>query len=257
MTGSQGEPFSALARIARGEHSEIGVGTGDTVIFSSRMIPGNELAVGRMIDSLFRMGASVYYKDPPCVHVSGHGYADEISAMIKLVAPRHFVPVHGDYRNLVACSGLAREAGMEPESVHILDPGEILEISGGVAARGGTVPSGRVLVDGEMVADLADPVLKQRRRMAREGVVVVAVSLPVSGTPMREPAVHSIGVGVGSQGEELDLEAAAEARRVLKEARRKNSSMEDLREELRTVVRGIYRRTLDKRPTVIPVIIED
>ncbi len=257
MTGSQGEPFSALARIARGEHSEIGVGRGDTVIFSSRMIPGNELAVGRMIDSLFRMGASVFYKDPPCVHVSGHGYADEISAMINLVAPRHFAPVHGDYRNLVACSDLAKENGMDPGSVHLLDPGEVLEIEDGKASRGGTVPSGRVLVDGEMIASLADPMLRQRRRMAREGVVVVAVSMPVPGTPVGEPAVHSVGVGVGSQGEELDLEAAEEARRVLKQARLKKISREKLKEELRFAVRSIYRRALDKRPTVIPVILED
>jgi len=257
MTGSQGEPFSALARIARGEHSEIGVGAGDTVIFSSRMIPGNELAVGHMIDSLFRMGASVYYKDPPCVHVSGHGYADEISSMINLVAPRHFVPIHGDYRNLVASADLAMRNGMDPDSVHVLNSGNVLEITDGKASRTGTVPSGRVLVDGEMMVSLADPVLSQRRRMAREGVVVVAVSMPVSGGPVKEPVVHSLGVGVGSQGEELDLEAAKETRRVLEEARMKNTSRGNLEEELRLAVRGVYRKALDKRPTVLPIILED
>lgn len=256
-TGSQGEPFSALSRIARGEHSQIGVGSGDTVVFSSRMIPGNELAIGQIIDSLFRMGASVYYKDPPCVHVSGHGSADEISSLIDLVAPRHFVPVHGDYRNLVACASLAKENGLDPGNVHILDPGGVLEISEGKSSIIGTVPSGRVLVDGEMVTSLADPLLSQRRRMAREGIVVVAVSIPVRGEPIQEPAVHSIGVGVGSQGEELDLEAVKETKRILEQFRDKKTSREDLEENMRTAVRRVYRRTLDKRPTVLPVILED
>lgn len=257
ITGSQGEPFSALSRIARGEHSEIGVGEGDTVVFSSRMIPGNELAVGQIIDSLFRMGASVFYKDPPGVHVSGHGSAEEIACMIGLAAPRHFVPVHGDYRNLVACASLAREIGLVSGGVHILEPGEVLEIREGKASRGETVTSGRVLVDGEMLANLADPFLSQRRRMAREGVVVVAVSIPVPDRPIREPAVHSVGVGVGSHGEELDLEAVRETRRILDRYRNKSASRDELEEELRAAVRRVYRKALDKKPTVLPIILED
>jgi len=257
ITGSQGEPFSALSRIARGEHSEIGVGKGDTVVFSSRMIPGNELAVGQIIDSLFRMGASVYYKDPPGVHVSGHGSAEEIACMIGLTAPRHFVPVHGDYRNLVACASLAKEIGLAPGDVHILETGDVLEIREGEASRGEPVTSGRVLVDGEMLASLGDPFLSQRRRMAREGVVVVAVSVPVPDRPVREPAVHSVGVGVGSHGEDLDLEAVRETRRVLDRFRNLRVSREELEEELRTAVRRVYRKALDKKPTVLPIILDD
>jgi len=255
-TGSQGEPFSALSRIARGEHSGIGVRGQDTVIFSSRMIPGNELAIGLMIDSLFRMGATVYYKDPPRVHVSGHAYAGEIASMIDLAEPRHFVPVHGDFRNLVACAGLAEARGMKPESIHILDPGEVLEIIGKEAARTGSVPSGRILVDGEMMTGLADPVLGQRRRMAREGVVMVAFSLPVPGRKLQEPVVHSLGVGVGSQGEELDLEAATAIRRVLEQEDAGKKPEEDLKEQLRLEVRGVYRKALDKRPTVLTVVLK-
>ncbi|MBN2720888.1 MAG: ribonuclease J [Proteobacteria bacterium] len=255
LTGSQGEPFSALSRIARGEHSGIEVRAGDTVIFSSRMIPGNELAVGLMIDSLFRTGATVYYKDPPRVHVSGHGYAREIASMIDLTAPRNFVPVHGDYRNLVACAGLARTGGLAPESIHVLDSGDVLQICAGKASRPGTVPSGRTLVDGEMMAGLTDPVLGQRRRLAREGVVVVAFSLPAPGGQFREPVVHSLGVGVGSQGEEVDLEAAAEIRRVLEQGVWGKVPKENLEENLRTAVRGVYRRALDKRPTILTVVL--
>ncbi len=256
LTGSQGEPFSALSRIARGEHSGIGVRQGDTVVFSSRMIPGNELAVGLMIDTLFRTGATVFYQDPPRVHVSGHGYAGEIVSMIDLTAPCHFVPVHGDFRNLVACAGLAEASGMKAESIHILDAGEVLQISGKEANRPGGVPSGRMLVDGGMMIGLADPVLGQRRRMAREGVVVVAFSLPVPGGDLPEPVVHSLGVGVGSQGEEVDLEAGAEIRRVLEQDGTDKKSEEDLKELLRLAVRKIYRKVLDKRPTVLTVVLK-
>ena len=256
-TGTQGEPFSALSRIARGEHPLIKAGPGDTVIFSSRMIPGNELAVGQNIDNLFRAGATVHYQAPPKVHISGHGSAEEIAAMIRMVSPRHFVPVHGDYRNLVACANVARDCGIMEDDIHILDPGQILELTPSGASTEGAVPAGRMLVDGSMIGSLADPIIRDRRRMAREGVVVVAVSLPSRGKEFREPVVSSRGVIVGPHGEELDLEAAGAARRVLKEWKGERSSLETLEENLRSAVRGIYRKALDKRPTVLPVILEE
>jgi ribonuclease J len=256
-TGTQGEPFSALSRIARGEHAMVKAGPGDTVIFSSRMIPGNELAVGQNIDNLFRAGAKVHYQAPPRVHISGHASVEEISAMIQMTSPRHFVPVHGDYRNLVACGDVASECGVGGDGIHVLDPGQVLELGPSGVRTEESVPSGRMLVDGSMIGTLADPILRDRRRMAREGVVVVAVSLPARGEKFPEPVVHSRGVIVGPHGEELDIEAAGAARRVLKAWRKEKTSLQDLRENLRTAVRGIYRKALDKKPTVLPVIIED
>ena len=256
-TGTQGEPFSALSRIARGEHSQIQAGPGDTVIFSSRMIPGNELAVGQNIDNLFRAGAAVHYQAPPRVHISGHASAGEISDLIRMISPRHFVPVHGDYRNLVACAAVAHDSGVGSDDVHILDPGQVLELGPSGARTDESVPSGRMLVDGSMIGSLADPILKDRRRLAREGVVVVAVSLPARGEELPEPVVSSRGVIVGPHGEELDLEAAGAARRVLKAWKKEKTSIQDLKEELRRAVRGIYRKALDKRPTVLPVILEE
>lgn len=256
-TGTQGEPFSALSRIARGEHAQVQAGPGDTVIFSSRMIPGNELAVGQNIDNLFRAGAKVHYQAPPRVHISGHGSAGEISAMIQMTSPRHFVPVHGDYRNLVACADVALNNGVGSDGIHILDPGQVLELSSSGARTGESVPSGRMLVDGSMIGTMGDPILGDRRRMAREGVVVVAVSLPARGEKFPEPVVYSRGVIVGPHGEEMDLEAAGAARRVLKAWRKEKTSLQDLRENLRTAVRGIYRKALDKKPTVLPVILEE
>ena len=256
-TGSQGEPFSALSRIARGEHSDIQAGPGDTVIFSSRMIPGNELAVGQNIDNLFRAGARVHYQTPPMVHTSGHAAGEEISAMIRMTSPRHFVPIHGDYRNLVACAAVEEKSGIQEDNIHILDPGQVLQLGTSDIRVDESVPSGRMLVDGAMIGSLADPILKDRRRMAREGVVVVAVSLPSRGEKLSEPVVSSRGVIVGPHGEELDLEAAGAARRVLKEWKRERTCLETLEENLRSAVRGIYRKALDKRPTVLPVILED
>jgi ribonuclease J len=256
-TGTQGEPFSALSRIARGDHSQIEAGPGDTVIFSSRMIPGNELAVGQNIDNLFRAGARVHYQAPPLIHISGHASADEISALLEMTTPGHLVPVHGDYRNLVACAEVARASGMRDDKIHILDPGQVLELGPGGALTSESVPSGRMLVDGSMIGSLADPILKDRRRLAREGVVVVAVSLPERGEEMAEPVVSSRGVTVGPHGEELDLEAAGAARRVMKAWRREKTSIEILEDNLRTAVRGIYRKALDKKPTILPVILED
>ncbi len=256
-TGSQGEPFSALSRIARGEHSEIKAGPGDTVVFSSRMIPGNELAVGQNIDALFRSGAFVYYQPPPLVHVSGHASAEEISSLIRMVSPRNLVPVHGDYRNLVACASVARECGVPAEGIHVLDPGQTLEIGESGSRLGPTVPSGRMLVDGAMVTSLTDPLLQDRRRLAREGVVVVAVSLPLRGRALPEPVVSSRGVSVGTFGEELDREAAAEARKVIRAWRKEKASLRELEEGLMAAVRGVYRKALDKRPTVLPVIMEE
>jgi ribonuclease J len=256
-TGTQGEPFSALSRIARGEHSQIKAGPGDTVIFSSRMIPGNELAVGQNIDNLFRAGAKVYYQAPPRVHISGHASAEEISAMIRMTSPRHLVPVHGDYRNLVACADVARNSDVGSDGIHILDPGQILELAPSGARTDESVPAGRMLVDGSMIGSLADPILRDRRRMAREGVVVVAVSLPARGEKMPEPVVHSRGVIVGPHGEELDMEAAGAARRVLKAWKKERTSLQDLEDNLRTAVRGIYRKAMGKKPTVLPVILEE
>lgn len=256
-TGTQGEPFSALSRIARGEHSQIQAGTGDTVIFSSRMIPGNELAVGQNIDNLFRAGVKVYYQSPPRVHISGHASAQEISTMIHMTAPRSVVPVHGDYRNLVACAAVADECGIGSENIHILDPGQVLELGLTGAVTDESVTAGRMLVDGSMIGSLADPILKDRRRLAREGVVVVAVTLPAKGRKVPEPVVSSRGVIVGPHGEELDLEAGGAARRVLKAWKKEGASLQVLEENLRIAVRGIYKKALDKKPTVLPVILEE
>jgi ribonuclease J len=209
VTGSQGEPMSALSRIVRGEHAGLKVGEGDTVVFSSRIIPGNELTTGRIIDDLFRMGAQVFYQDTPMVHVSGHGAAQEIEQVIAAVAPRFFVPVHGDYRQLVACTKLAQETGVASTNTFILEPGNVLELKEDRAALGEPVTAGRLLMDGEFVTDLSGPLVKERRRLAREGLITVVASIPSEGEkPAIEAAVHSIGVSLDDPLASLNKKAA-------------------------------------------------
>jgi ribonuclease J len=146
---------------------------------------------------------------------------------------------------------------VSPGNVHILDPGNVLELGEDGGTLGEPVVSGRMLVDGAMIAALSDPVIKDRRRIAREGVVAVAITLPGKGKPVPEPAVHSVGVSVGPQGEQVDLEAARAARQVLKEWKKEGGLREELEEHLRRAVRKVYRKELDKRPTVIPVILDN
>ena len=258
VTGSQGEPMSALSRIARGEHSGVKAGDGDTVIFSSRIIPGNELSAGAMIDGLFRTGTQVYYQGSPMVHVSGHGSAEEIKLMVDTVRPRYFVPIHGDYRLLVACSRLARKAGVEKERTFILDPGQVLELSEDGAFMGDRVPAGRMLVDGDLVADLGSPLMKERRRLAREGLVVVMASISAAGEPGSiAPSVFSVGVGLEEASQSLDREAEAVAKNFIREWCLSPTSLEELRENVRIGVRAVYRRSLQKKPMVVPVLVEE
>lgn len=258
VTGSQGEPMSALSRIVRGEHPGLMVREGDTVVFSSRIIPGNELTTGWIIDELFRMGAQVFYQGSPMVHVSGHGAAEEIERIIGTVAPRFFVPLHGDYRQLVACANLAREAGVDRSNTFILEPGNVLELYDNRAGLGETVPAGRLLMDGDFVADLGGPLVKERRKLAREGLVTVVASIPPEGEkPAIEATVSGVGVGIDDSMESLNRKAARLVTNIIGGWRGMHLSREDLEEEIRIQVRGVYRKALQKKPTVVVVLVEE
>ena len=258
VTGSQGEPMSALSRIVRGEHSGLKVRDGDTVVFSSRIIPGNELTTGWIIDELFRMGARVFYRDSPMVHVSGHGAAQEIEQIVAAVAPRFFVPVHGDYRQLVACANLARGTGIPSADTFILEPGNVLELNEDRARLGEPVPAGRMLMDGELVTDLSGPLVKERRKLAREGLVTVVASIPPEGEkPAIKAVVNSIGVGLDDSMALLNRKSARLVSNMIGGWRGAHFSHEDLKEEIRVQVRSVYRKAIQKKPTVIVVLVEE
>ena len=193
-TGSQGEPTSALVRIANGEHRDVEVEAGDTVIISASPIPGNETLIAKTIDSLFMRGAQVYYSRVEMVHVHGHASQEELKMMLGLVRPRYFVPVHGEYRHLVAHASIARSMGVPASNTFVLTDGDVLQIDSSGADVVGSVPAGRLYVDGRMLWNMYSETLDERRRLSRNGVVAVLLCVDeVTGEALAEPAIVSSG----------------------------------------------------------------
>ncbi len=190
-TGSQGESMAALSRMASGQHRKISIGAGDTVIFSSHPIPGNEKAVTNIINELQMKGADVIFQD---VHVSGHACQEDIKLIYTLVKPKYAVPVHGEYRHLIAQSNIARDLGIDKDNVFILHSGEILEVSEESARVAGKVPVGAILVDGLGVGDVGNVVLRDRQRLAEDGIVIVVFGID------RENGVMTSGPSIVSRG---------------------------------------------------------
>ncbi|MGD0355099.1 MAG: ribonuclease J [Dehalococcoidia bacterium] len=176
-TGSQGEPTSALVRIANHDHSEIRIIHGDTVVISATPIPGNESLINRTIDNLFRQGANVIYGERSNVHVHGHGSQEELKMLINLVKPKFFAPIHGEYRHLVMHAGLAKSVGVPESNIFIMDNGSILEIDAEKARIAGKIPYGNVYVDGLVLGRHAQVILRDRKLLSRDGIVVVILAL--------------------------------------------------------------------------------
>ncbi len=256
-TGTQGEPLSALSRIVRDEHPRIAIEQGDTVIFSSRTIPGNELPVGQIINEVYRRGARVVTRGPEMVHVSGHSSAEEIKLFIEALRPKFFVPVHGDFRQMRANADLAAGSGVSTKGILILEPGQVLELAESSASMGEPVAAGRLLVDGETVGDVDTDLLRDRRRLAREGLVVVVAGVGGDGSMSFKPMVHSVGVGMEDAAEGLDEAAVGEVEKVLERSRALKVNRDDIKEEIRILVRRIYKKALQKKPRVVTVIVEE
>ena len=255
-TGSQGEALSALNRIASDEHPQIKLEPGDTVILSARVIPGNGRAVARLIDHLHRRGAQVHYEEISPVHVSGHASQEELKLMLNLVRPRYFVPVHGEYRHLMRHCELARGVGLAPQDVFLLEDGEVLEIDGRGARKDGKVRAGRVFVDG--LEDVEEEVLRDRRHMAEDGLVVVIVGLNLqSGEILAGPDLLSRGVIPVTEGAD-GLEGAKEVvRRTVTELPAELCADPGVvKERVRQGLRRYFRHTFGRRPVVLPVVME-
>ncbi|MGE0684909.1 MAG: ribonuclease J [Candidatus Binatia bacterium] len=254
-TGSQGEPLSALSRIAFGAHPQIKLGDGDVVILSSRVIPGNERAIGRLIDHLYRRGAEVYYEAVACVHVSGHASQEELQLMLNLVRPRYFIPIHGEYRHLVRHCDLARGVGVDPTGVFLLENGHVVEISADEAHVVEPVRAGRVFVDG--LEGIEHEVLRDRRHMAEDGLVVAVLGLAQhTGELLNGPDLLSRGF-LPSNGD-ADFVAAKEAvcaalNELPLESRTDTGVV---KEQVRLSLRRYFRRTFGRRPVVLPFVME-
>jgi ribonuclease J len=255
-TGSQGEPMSALTRIAYGDHPTVGVERGDTVILSARPVPGNELRVHDSINRLAKAGAEVLHEEIAAVHVSGHANSEELRTMIALLRPKAVMPIHGEYRMQAAHARLARDAGVPAANIVIAENGSVVELTrSGVRLLPEKIESGVTFVDGLGVGDVKDVALRDRRRLSEDGVLIIVTTLASSnGGGMAPPELIARGFG---ESEVLLDELRDEAMRVLEELEADDiREIKLLQEHLHDAVgQVIYDRTR-RRPMILPVIIE-
>ncbi|MCK4911113.1 MAG: ribonuclease J, partial [Thermodesulfovibrionales bacterium] len=176
-TGSQGEPMSVLSRIAIGEHKHIKIREGDTVVLSAKAIPGNERTIGRLINRLYKLGADVIHEKVSEIHVSGHASKEELKLMLSMVRPKYFMPIHGEYRNLVTHAKLARNMDIPRENIFLMENGDVLKIDSEGARKDGKVVAGRTFIDGKGVGDVEEMVLRDRRRLAHDGIVILLITI--------------------------------------------------------------------------------
>jgi ribonuclease J len=257
-TGSQGEPLSALHRIALDDHRSIKIEPGDTVVLSSKFIPGNEKAITNVINHLYRRGADVHYERVSEIHVSGHASQEELKTMLQLTRPRYFVPVHGEFRHLVRHRRLAIEVGIPAENCFVLEDGDVLELTGHGAEKTAPVPVGRVFIDGRGIGDVGDVVIRDRRHLSEDGMVLAVMAIhQQTGELVAGPDFISRGFMRAEESEEV-LE---QARKVVLEAlsassRETRKDPAEVQEEVRKALRRYFRKRLERRPVVVPYIIE-
>jgi ribonuclease J len=257
-TGSQGEPMSALTRIAMDDHKQIRLERGDTVILSSRFIPGNEKTISDLINHLYRRGAEVFHEKVSEVHVSGHASQEELKLMLNLVRPRFFIPVHGEYRHLVKHSQLAQKVGIPAERCVLAVNGEVVEFCGESCSITGSVESGRVFVDGKGIGDVGEVVLKDRRHLSEDGMVIVIIAINQgSGEVIYGPDIVSRGFVFEDESQEyLD-----EAKKVVLDTLA-NLNIEvrgdwgEVKQEVRRILRRFFNKTIERRPVILPMILE-
>ena len=253
VTGSQGEPLSALSRIAAGEHRHLAVHEGDTVIMSSRSIPGNSRAVTKLIDKLYRQGAEVFYENLADVHASGHAYKEELRILFKATKPKYFIPVHGEYRHLVKHARLAHACGVKPENTIIIEDGEPVSFSANGFQKMPKVLADSILVDGKVVGDVGRQILRERRTMGEEGLVIIsAVREAASGRLVHEPEIISRGFIFEQQFSHI-LDDAHEIVVEIIESNL-NSTDDQLAEKVRIPLRRFFRSVVGRNPVVLPLI---
>jgi ribonuclease J len=257
-TGSQGEPMSAMTRIAYNDHPAVSVEAGDTVIISAKPIPGNELRVHDAINRLARAGAEVLHEDNAPVHVSGHGRAEELRTILALLRPRNVMPVHGEFRMLAAHAQLARESGVPEENIILAENGSVIELTEGRARIVDHVSAGMTFVDGLGVGDVHDVALRDRRRLSEDGVLIVVATLSGSnGRGMLTAQPELIARGFGDAAEPLLDELRAEAERVLNELLGDDvNEIKLLQEHVHDALGGIVYDRTRRRPMILPVLVE-
>jgi ribonuclease J len=260
-TGSQGEYRSALVRIAHGEHGQIQLEKGDLVLMSSKFIPGNEKAIGRMINNLFKQGAEVLYEAIHDIHVSGHATRPELKLMLEACKPRNFIPIHGEYRHLVHHAALARETGIREENVLIATDGDVIEVSKHGLKVLEHIEETRVLVEGRDGSDISKLVLKERRQLGEKGVVFsLLVRNADSHKIIAGPEIITKGLASEAAEPQLLEDSKRVVNKIIDDYERgideRNGPEMDLQETIRIELRRYYNATLGKKPTVMPIILD-
>jgi len=257
-TGSQGEPMSALARMARGQHKGIQIKKGDTIILSSRFIPGNERTITSIINSLYRMGADVVYEKVSDIHTSGHAKKEELKLMLRLVKPRYFIPIHGEYRHLVKHAQLALDMGMPDENVLVVEDGDVIYFENRLAHVEPPVHTGRTIVDGKGIGDVEDIVLRDRRKLSRHGVVIVLMAADEeTGDIVYGPDIIPRGVVFEDQAG-LSLEDAKSiVLEVIEESDRTSpTEWTDVESGIKRKLKRFFYNVIEKNPLILPIIIQ-
>ena len=249
-TGSQGEPRSALNRMAQGEHRQVNVKRGDTIIISGGTIPGNEEDVGRMLNKLFDQGANVIYGQLAKVHVSGHGSRDEMIAMIDAVRPQYFIPVHGEIRHLHLHARMAESLGMAPDNVFILKNGATWTTDGVTAHLGKPVDARDVLVDGRLVGEIGAMILEDRQRLSQDGFIVALIPVNAANKLAGEPEIISRGFVAGERSKELLLAAQREIKQQFKRGKVQGS------DHIGELLQNFFYRETQSRPVILPSFIK-
>ncbi len=257
-TGSQGEPMSALTRMALGEHRLVEILPGDTIIISATPIPGNEKLVARIIDQLFKRGANVIYDSISEIHVSGHASREELKLMLNLVKPKFFVPSHGQYRMLIKHAALAKSMGIPPENVFVVENGQIIEFGRQSGRFAGRVAAGRVLIDGLGIGDVGNIVLRDRKQLSQDGIMVVVVTIDrESGQLVAGPDIVSRGFVYVRESEELMEEAREKVKKTLEKSNGQDvPGWTAIKSQVRDILgKFLYEKTR-RRPMILPIIVE-
>ncbi len=257
-TGSQGEPLSALARMASRDHPLVDIVKGDTVVISARAVPGNETSVYRTIDRLFAAGARVIYESSAGVHVSGHAAAEELKVMLNLVRPKYFMPVHGEHRHMHFHAELARATGVDPDNVFLMENGDVLELGPEGAGVVGRVQAGMTLVDGFAMGDFRDLVLRDRQHLASDGLVIIVVARSAQdGQIVGEPEVVFRGFAHAGDIDELTEKAKSRVVEALVgEEMTQASDITVVKTRVHDVLQKFLHKEAGRRPMVLPVVVE-
>ena len=257
-TGSQGEEMSALYRMAFSTHKQVEVGPGDKVIISASAIPGNEKSISKIINELYRKGAEVIYDKLEGLHVSGHACQEELKIIHGLLKPRFFIPVHGEQRHLQEHSRLAQTMGMDPKNIFISDIGKVLELTKTTCKWGGTVPSGKILVDGTGVGDVGSVVLRDRKHLAQDGMLVVVVNISSEdGSVISGPDIITRGFVYVKESENLMEELRVIAAHAIDRCSQNGrSDWSVLKANIKNDLSGYLFKTTKRNPMILPVIME-